>query len=802
MFTTSSIEHVSTYPVLKCAQGAQPALQGVSVQAAITGWLMQTSLRQNYVNDTHDELELTYTFPLAYGMVLLGMNLDINDQRLHAQVLPKNNAQFQYEAAIESGNTPVLVEASGNGTYTANLGNLKPGEKACIEIIVGQALSLEQGRVRVTVPTVIAPKYGDAIQDGGLQAHQTFDTRIDVEYTFDIEVTIKGDLAKGEIGSPSHLISTQLDDDTTIVRLQDTAHLDRDFVLTISDLAQDCAAVCAPDHDAYMSLLSFCPSWQIQEDTPLRMKILVDCSGSMAGDSIAQARAALNAISAELNATDQISFSKFGTHPTHPIKGLTACTPAMLSSQFAEAVAETDADMGGTDMALALEEVIVINSRLGSETKADVLLITDGEIWGEDRLIQLAKALNHRVFVVGVGSTPADGLLHKLADTTGGSVEFVNPNENMMGAIQRMFHRIRQGRHLDLDIQWNDTPIWASQPPRLIVPGETVHLCAQHTVAPKTCAIQWRIDGQAHHCDVSHVDIDDQVIVTRLAGTKRMNESTSGSEREALAIRYALVSDTTSLLLVYERNEQEQAQGMPVLQQTPQMLAAGHGGASSARMLSTFVHGVSAQGAVTGHRSSSANVPRLWCLAHRSQPRPHIDASLAEGVSDFEIPSFLRKIQGEEAPPVKKPFVFTPTLPPQQWGSRISPAIPTKSPTAFLRHATAELIIQDVPVEDLADHCGLDKLPELQSVFDALLPLCDSVEQTWALLLMGLYQAIQSPMPEHPTKPITSQELRSLRTRLARVSHETIEHAKRQILSAYPGLQLITWGHTSASSEA
>jgi Ca-activated chloride channel family protein len=45
-------------------------------------------------------------------------------------LLAKKKAEKKYEEAIESGDTPVMLEKSPLGLYTANLGNLKPGEEA------------------------------------------------------------------------------------------------------------------------------------------------------------------------------------------------------------------------------------------------------------------------------------------------------------------------------------------------------------------------------------------------------------------------------------------------------------------------------------------------------------------------------------------------------------------------------------------------------------------------------------------------------------------------------------------------
>ena len=53
----------------------------------------------------------------------------------------------------------------------------------------------------------------------------------------------------------------------------------------------------------------------------------------------------------------------------------------------------------------------------------DVLLITDGEIWQADEMVAAARTSGHRVFAIGVGSAPAEGVLRSLAEATGGACE-------------------------------------------------------------------------------------------------------------------------------------------------------------------------------------------------------------------------------------------------------------------------------------------------------------------------------------------------------------------------------------------
>jgi Ca-activated chloride channel homolog len=108
------------------------------------------------------------------------------------------------------------------------------------------------------------------------------------------------------------------------------------------------------------------------------------------------------------------------------------------------------ANMGGTEMAAALVSTIAI----ADTGKADIFLVTDGEIEDIDEVIDVAMNAKHRIFVVAIGSSPAEGRLRRLAAETGGYCDFVAPGENVEPAILRMFGRMRAPRVRNLRVKW------------------------------------------------------------------------------------------------------------------------------------------------------------------------------------------------------------------------------------------------------------------------------------------------------------------------------------------------------------
>src|SRR3990172_1323034 len=157
--------------VLKALTGKPMVLLGVAAQGHLDGLLFELEVEQRYRNPGESNIETVYTFPLPFGAVLLGLEFRLGTKTLDGVVVERKKAEADYEEAIEKGDTAIMLEQAGDGLYTVNLGNLMPGEEAVIRYSYAQLLCFEKGRVRLAIPTVIAPRFGKP-DDAGLEPHQ------------------------------------------------------------------------------------------------------------------------------------------------------------------------------------------------------------------------------------------------------------------------------------------------------------------------------------------------------------------------------------------------------------------------------------------------------------------------------------------------------------------------------------------------------------------------------------------------------------------------------------------------------
>lgn len=603
---------------LASACGRSMSLKRVSAHGRVAGLLLSMTVRQAYRNDTPDTLETVYTCPLAWGAVLTGLAVEIGGRRLQGAVLARRQARERYEEAVASGDAPVMVERRSDALYAVNLGSLKPGEEATIELRYAQLLTVEQGRVRLSVPTTVAPRYGDPHGDAGLAPHEVPQASLDARYPFDLRLDVDGPLADGDIRSPTHAIGVSRGERGATVRLARTGWLDRDLVIAFEGApatigAGTAFAVRAPDGAGCVALASFCPRIDAPPRESLALKVLVDCSGSMAGDSIAAARRALARVTGALAPADRFSYSRFGSRVVHESDGLQPASPRALAIARA-AIERTDANLGGTEIAGALASTF----GHGDARDADVLLITDGQVWAIDEVVAQARASGHRVFAVGVGSAPAESLLRRLAEATGGACELVAPGEAIEAAVDRSFARMRVPATRDLRVDWGATPAWTTPLPASLFDGDTVHVfagfdapapalapCLAYVASDAGRALPGRMTAEVQDApgapdvggaDPSEADASLAATLPRIAAWRRIAalEPSGAGERAAgrdrgralheaseLALRYRLVTEHTNLFLVHVRAEDDKATDLPALQRIEHMLAAGWGGTGS-----------------------------------------------------------------------------------------------------------------------------------------------------------------------------------------------------------------------------
>ena len=332
------------------------------------------------------------------------------------------------------------------------------------------------------------------------------------------------------------------------------------------------SCVLSADGVGFVALTSLrIPQNQKAEEQALALKIVIDCSGSMAGTSIAQARKASLEILNLLRPKDYFNVTLFGDSHVHFFPKMAQANAKNITTAW-NGLEKLGADLGGTEMGKALESTFSLS---GCDAKETILLITDGEIHEHEKLVKRAKQSGHRIFTVGVGNAVAEVFLKSLSSETGGACELVAPQEGMTERVLSQFHRMRQPKLGLIKLDWPSKPDWQTALPKAVFAGDTVQVFAGFKNAVEgdvTLKVYDDVDV------TSTIKVVSETQIPRLSAARRMGLSDEVDGLQ-LALRYQLLSRWTNFIVIAERAEN--ANDLPEIHQVPQMLAADWGGAGA-----------------------------------------------------------------------------------------------------------------------------------------------------------------------------------------------------------------------------
>ncbi|MBL8244497.1 MAG: VWA domain-containing protein [Rhodanobacteraceae bacterium] len=605
---------------------APSPLSATAFRVDIDGLLATLTLTQDYANREDCAIEVSYTLALPQGACLLDVEVAIGDRRLRGRVEPKQQAEMRYEQALAEGHSAFSIRMVDDGLINIALGNLLPGETLTLTIRMAQWLHWNGNRVRLTVPTTLAPRYGQS----RLQPADQPVVDLLAEHGFSLRGSVRGLLAQAELASASHRLAVRAvagGIDFAIER----GHLDRDIVIDLRDAGSGARIAGSVDTDLgglYAAMVSFCASADAGVARPLVAEIVVDCSGSMGGVSIEQTRSAVRAILARLDGRDRVNILRFGSSHQRLLRRPQPVTPAVQRTLL-DGADELQADLGGTELLAALNAGLEDLARLPADTLGERVLfvISDGEVWNLDTRAFLERCARDgvRVYAVAVGTAAVEATFAPLTRATGGALERVLPGDAMAERIERHFARMRTGALREIRVAWPGTPAWTLGPAE-VHPGDGVILAAALDNIPEAVEVSWQApDGERRSAQVAlHAAAGGEAAVpsaqARMLARERLATLGDAAAATALAVDYQLVTPDTAITLVLQRAEAERQQQLPELRQVEQMLAAGWGG--------TAVHEAGAE-------------------PHFAPPM--VASAAADTTYDCDLPVFLLR-QGDAAP--------------------------------------------------------------------------------------------------------------------------------------------------------
>jgi Ca-activated chloride channel homolog len=356
----------------------------------------------------------------------------------------------------------------------------------------------------------------------------------------------------------------------------------RDFVLRYR-LAGDhikSSFVTHRDERGGFFTLMLCPPQELQglKRQPLELMFVLDCSGSMSGRPIEQAKAAIQRGLRLLQPGDSfqiITFSmtasSFGSQPLEVTAENIGRAQRYVRSLESE---------GGTMMIEGIKAALDFPH--DPQRLRFVCFLTDGYIGNETEILgEVHKRLGaSRIFSFGIGSAVNRYLLDHLAKAGHGAVAYLGPNNSAAQIMQDFFTRISHPAMTDLNIDWgglNVAEVFPSKVPDLFVGRPVIFAGRFAGNEDTTVRINGAAVGQpvqvAIPAPIGHPSAADDALPAVWARMKIAELADESSYRpdpelpeaiKQVALDYGLMSPFTAFIAVDSTRRTERSEGTTV----------------------------------------------------------------------------------------------------------------------------------------------------------------------------------------------------------------------------------------------
>jgi Ca-activated chloride channel family protein len=281
---------------------------------------------------------------------------------------------------------------------------------------------------------------------------------LDGKTTIPVDLTI--DLAAGiplsRLESLYHGIeATEIGEGHYSIRLTGGIKADRDFVLEwqAENEGDTKAALFAETlgNNQYMLLMLMPPQKVSGSPVPREMIFILDVSGSMAGTSIVQAKAAISLALTKLQPSDHFNIIVFSNSTRALFNGARPADQAHLQ-EAGHYIEQLKAD-GGTEMKPAL--LLALDGSSRHERLRQVVFLTDGAVGNEDELLKIiARRLgDSRLFTVGIGSAPNSYFMSRAATMGRGTFSYIGKGAEVKEKMTTLFTKLEHPLISDLRLE-------------------------------------------------------------------------------------------------------------------------------------------------------------------------------------------------------------------------------------------------------------------------------------------------------------------------------------------------------------
>ncbi len=578
-------------------------LKHTEVQAAVTGYVGTVDVTQQFQNPFDEKIEAVYMFPLPERAAVSEFVMTIGKRRIRGILREKEEAEAIYREARAQGYQASLLTQHRPNIFEQKVANIEPGKRIDVNIRYFHSLAYRDGWYTFVLPTVVGPRYNPPGSKNPVRAlprsHvQPVSTGAGVRYLrpdersgHDIAITVKLDagVAIEAIESSHRIDENRTGPGSATVKLADQATIpNRDFVLKFKVAGGRVKSNLLTYTDrktgqGYFTMMLYPPGdLDSAPRHPMEMVFVLDCSGSMNGQPIAQAKAAVLEALDLLQPGDTFQVIRFSNNASRFGPDPVPATPENIAR--AKHYVRRLQGGGGTRMIEGLRAALHFPH--DPRRLRFVTFLTDGYIGNE---VEILGAIHRsigasRIFSFGVGDSVNHYLLNRMAKVGRGAAAYLALDDSGAEVMRYFFNRISRPVLSDVEIDWGTMKVTDTYPKRMpdLFVGRAVVVTGKYAGEPGQPVVQGRAGGQRVEYAVprrddekAHASIPNIWARLRIADLEDRQAWTHDPHHELAAaikktaLEYNLMSDYTAFVAVDASRRTEGKHGTTVHQAVP-----------------------------------------------------------------------------------------------------------------------------------------------------------------------------------------------------------------------------------------
>lgn len=411
-------------------QPAAVTVERMDAAAKIEDQVARTTLTVSLHNPGHQQQEGQVLLPVPDGAILKSFRLEGGNGNFQAEILPREEARRIYNEIVSSLKDPAILEFAGFGALKSSVFPVPARSTVRLRMEYEQLLPIDGGRIDYVLP-------------------RSESLECKAKWSVDLDWSVRGGIAT--VYSPSHEITPVRKGSGVRVELFGRINPGPVRISVLQKKKQQAVATMlshpndAGDGGWFLMLMA--PPERAADAPKIHREVTVvlDRSGSMAGEKLDQARAAALQVIEGLDPEDHFNLIVYNEAVTNfsekPVKA--DRSNVLEARNFINGIRVS----GGTNIHGALQAAV--RQPTVSGMVPIVLFLTDGlptiGETSEKRIREAAVDANEhrrRIFTFGVGVDVNTPLLSRLADDSRAKATYVLPKEKVEVKVAQVFRRL------------------------------------------------------------------------------------------------------------------------------------------------------------------------------------------------------------------------------------------------------------------------------------------------------------------------------------------------------------------------